>query len=145
MPRQLGHALSSEALDGDFHQKASATRLLRPDVRAFVGRLLLVIGPASLVNTNWQAEAKFLPAIMMMLAGPSIAGLLLTGLVDGRAGYRDLFLRLSRWRVAVRWYVLAILPAPIVSAAILFTLSLRAPLFTADDKAAVFSAVWAQR
>jgi len=101
------------------------------------GGFLLMVGPSSLANPNWQAEGKFLSAIMVMLAGPSIAGLLLTGLVDGRAGYRDLFLRLCKWRVGVRWYVLAILPAPIVSAAILFTLSLRSPLFTADDKAAV--------
>ena len=101
------------------------------------GGFLLVVGPSSLVNTNWQAEGKFLSAIMVMLAGPSIAGLLLTGLVDGRAGYRDLFVRLRKWRVGVRWYALAILPAPIVSAGILFTLSMTSPLLTADNKAAV--------
>ena len=101
------------------------------------GGFLLVVGPSSLVNTNWQADGKFLSAIMVMLAGPSIAGLLLTGLVDGRAGYRDLFLRLGKWRVGLPWYLVAILPAPIVSAAILFTLSLQSPLFTAGDKAAV--------
>ena len=88
------------------------------------GGFVLLVGPSSLVNTNWQAEGKFLSAVMVMLAGPSIAGLLLTGLVDGRAGYRDLFLRLRKLRVGVRWYALAILPAPIVSAGILFTLSI---------------------
>ena len=101
------------------------------------GGFLLVVGPSSLGNTDWQAEGKFLSAIMVMLAGPSIAGLLLTGLLDGRAGYRELFVRLLKWRVSVRWYVLAILPAPVVAASILFTLSLTSPLFTADDKAAV--------
>ncbi len=101
------------------------------------GGFVLVVGPSSLVNTNWQAEGKFLSAVMVMLAGPSIAGLLLTGLVDGRAGYRDLFLRLRKWRVGIRWYALAILPAPIVSAGILFTLSMTSPLLTADNKAAV--------
>jgi pimeloyl-ACP methyl ester carboxylesterase/membrane protease YdiL (CAAX protease family) len=101
------------------------------------GGFALLVGPSSLVNTNWQAEGKFLSAIIAMLAGPSIAGLLLIGLVDGRAGYRDLFLRLRKWRVGIRWYALAILPAPIVSAGVLFTLSMTSPLLTADNKAAV--------
>ena len=102
-----------------------------------MGWVRALVGPSSLVNTNWQAEGKFLSAVMVMLAGPSIAGLLLTGLVDGRAGYRDLFSRLRTWRVGIRWYAIAILPAPIVSAGVLFTLSMTSPLFTADNKAAV--------
>ena len=101
------------------------------------GGFLLVVGPGSLVNTNWQAEGKFLAAVLVMLAGPSIAGLLLTGLVEGRAGYRELSERLFKWRVGVRWYLLAILPAPIVAASILFTLSLPSPLFADVGTAAV--------
>jgi pimeloyl-ACP methyl ester carboxylesterase/membrane protease YdiL (CAAX protease family) len=101
------------------------------------GGFLWVVGPNSLINTNWQAQGNFLSAVLVMLAGPSIAGLLLTGLVDGRAGYRELFLRLRKWRVGIRWYALAILPAPIVSSGILFALSMTSPLLTADDKAAV--------
>ncbi|PWT84437.1 MAG: hypothetical protein C5B57_04835 [Blastocatellia bacterium] len=102
------------------------------------GGFVLVVGPSSLINTNWQAEGKFLSAIMVMLAGPSFAGLLLTGLIGGRAGYRDLLVRLRTWRVGVRWYALAMLPAPIVAASVLFTLSMASPLFTADNKAIVF-------
>jgi pimeloyl-ACP methyl ester carboxylesterase/membrane protease YdiL (CAAX protease family) len=101
------------------------------------GGFLLTVGPSSLVNTNWQADGKFPSAIMVMLAGPSIAGLLLTGLVDGRGGYRDLWVRLRNWRVGIRWYALAILPAPVVSAGVLFALSMTSPLFTADNRAAV--------
>ena len=101
---------------------------------------LLVLGPASLVNTNWQAEGAFLSAIIVMLAGPSIAGLLLTGLVDGRAGYRELFSRLRTWRVGLRWYAVAILPAPIVAAAVLFALSIPSPLFTDVNKGGVLLA-----
>lgn len=101
------------------------------------GGFLIVVGPRSLVNTNWQAEGAFLSAIMVMLAGPSLAGLLLTGLVDGREGYRDLFSRLRKWRVGIRWYAIAILPAPIVAAGSLFALSLPSPLLTTDNQAAV--------
>jgi len=102
------------------------------------GGFILLVGPGSLVNTNWQAEGKFLSAVLAMLAGPAVAGLLLTGLVDGRAGYRDLFSRLCKWRVGVRWYVLAIVPAPVAAAAILFALSMSSPLLNADAKTAVF-------
>jgi membrane protease YdiL (CAAX protease family) len=101
------------------------------------GGFLLVVGPSSLLDTNWQAADKFMSAIMVMLAGPSIACLLLTGLVDGQAGYRDLLLRLLKWRVGVRWYAFAILPAPVVTAGVLFTLSIASPLLTASNKAAV--------
>ena len=101
------------------------------------GGFLLVLGPSSLVNTDWQAERTFLSAVMVMLAGPSAAGLLLTGLIDGRAGYRDLFLRLRKWRVGLGWYAFAVLPAPIVSAGVLFALPMASPLLTADNKAAV--------
>ena len=101
------------------------------------GGFLLVVGPGSLLNTNWQTQGSFLPAVMVMLAGPSIAGLLLTGLVDGRAGYRDLFLRLRTWRVGLRWYVMALLPAPIVAAGVLFALALPSPLFADANTTAV--------
>jgi uncharacterized protein len=101
------------------------------------GGFVLVVGPRSLANTNWQAEGAFLSAVMVMLAGPSIAGLLLTGLVDGRAGYCDLFSRLRKWRVGIRWYAIAILPAPIVAAGVLFALSLTSPLLITDNKTAI--------
>jgi pimeloyl-ACP methyl ester carboxylesterase/membrane protease YdiL (CAAX protease family) len=101
------------------------------------GGFLLVVGPDSLVNTNWRAERAFLSAVLVMLAGPSLAGLFLTGLVDGRAGYRELFSRLRTWRVGLRWYAVAILPAPIVAAGVLFALSIPSPLLTNADTAAV--------
>ena len=101
------------------------------------GGFVFAVGPDSLINTNWQAAGAFLPAIVAMLAGPSIAGLLLTGLIDGRAGYQQLWSRLRTWRVGMRWYALAILPAPVVAAGVLFALSLPAPLLTGPDKAVV--------
>jgi uncharacterized protein len=93
---------------------------------------VLGVGPRALVSANWQAERRFLPAVLAMLAGPSVASLLLTGLVAGRAGYRDLWSRLCLWRVGFRWYALAILPAPIVCAGILWVLSMPLPLLVGD-------------
>jgi len=47
-------------------------------------------------------------AYVAMLLGPSVASILLTGLVDGRAGLREMLTRMTRWRVAARWYTVAL-------------------------------------
>jgi membrane protease YdiL (CAAX protease family) len=67
-----------------------------------------------------------------------LASLLLTGLLDGRRGLRELLVRLRKWRVGPRWYGLAVLPA-IVMAATLLALSLGSrdftpSIFTSDEK-----------
>lgn len=51
-----------------------------------------------------------------MLLGPALASLVLTGIVAGRAGYRDLWARLLAWRVGGRWYLFALLAAPLTLA-----------------------------
>jgi membrane protease YdiL (CAAX protease family) len=71
------------------------------------------------------------------MAGPSVAGLLLTGLVSKCAGLRDLLARLCRWRVGVRWYAVALLVSPFLGTAVCFALSSRFsefPIVTTDDK-----------
>lgn len=75
-----------------------------------------------------------------MLLGPAVAGLLLTGVVSGRAGYRELWSRLQKWRVGGRWYAIALLIAPVTMAAVVLGLWLSsadyAPrIATAEDKA----------
>lgn len=75
-----------------------------------------------------------------MFAGPSIAGILMTGLVDGTAGFHDLRSRLIRWRVDGRWCVVAVLTAPLVVTAVLLPLSLSSAgflpgVFATDDTA----------
>jgi membrane protease YdiL (CAAX protease family) len=62
---------------------------------------------------------------------PAIVGLLLTGFVAGRTGYRDLLARMLRWRVSLRWYALALLLAPLstIAAAVLLARVLGTPEF----------------
>lgn len=83
--------------------------------------------------------------LMAWFAGPSVSSVLLTALVDGRAGLRELRSRLLRWRVAARWYIVALLPAPVLVAAVLLVLSSRSAEFvpaivTTDDRATLLIA-----
>jgi membrane protease YdiL (CAAX protease family) len=93
------------------------------------GILLLIGGPGTIPGTDEQVQRLFFPALLAYFAGPSVAGILITGFVSGRAGFRDLLARLARWRVSVRWYAAALLPGPLLVAGILFTLSLFSPEF----------------
>src|SRR5215203_7181821 len=89
------------------------------------GGVLIVVGPGGLPAANKeQYETLFPIAILAMVAGPSVAGILLTGLLYGRAGLREFGSRLTRWRVGARWYALALLTAPLSMAATLLALSL---------------------
>jgi membrane protease YdiL (CAAX protease family) len=104
------------------------------------GGVMLVVGPGGIPGTTEQFETLFPAVYLAMLAGPSIAGILLTGLVDGKPGFRELVSRLLKWRVRARWYAVAVLTAPILTTVVLAALSLRSREFlpgilTADDKA----------
>ncbi|HJY45428.1 MAG TPA: type II CAAX endopeptidase family protein [Propionibacteriaceae bacterium] len=46
------------------------------------------------------------PAHLPALAGPAMAAIVVTAMVDGRAGLRDLWTRVTRWRVGWRWWAL---------------------------------------
>ncbi len=48
--------------------------------------------------------------------GPMIAALLLTWIADGRAGLRDLFGRILRWRVRPIWWLMAVSPLVLFAA-----------------------------
>lgn len=88
------------------------------------GGILLTLGPGGLPLTAETFGTIPLSALMAYLAGPSVAGILLTALVSGREGLRALLSRLLRWRVGARWYAVALLTAPILAAAVPLALSL---------------------
>ncbi|HEY0601990.1 MAG TPA: CPBP family glutamic-type intramembrane protease [Herpetosiphonaceae bacterium] len=93
------------------------------------GGILIVIAPSPFPPTN-EHVTRLLPLVLgALFAGPSIASLVLTGLVAGRAGYRDLFARMMRWRVDVRWYTVALCFAPFLVSGLLLALSLASPAF----------------
>ena len=64
------------------------------------GGMLIVVGPDGIPATPEQTEVQAPFVYLAMLAGPSAAGIVLTALVHGRTGLRELLCRLLRWRVA---------------------------------------------
>ena len=100
------------------------------------GMLLAIGGPGGLLGARDQPD-RLMGIAFSLMAGPSVAGLLLTGLVHGRAGLRDLLARLLRWRAGARWYAVALLTSPLLATAVFFAVSHRLaefPIVTSDDK-----------
>ena len=113
---------------------------------SWAGALMVVgIGHGSIPATPEQLDPLLPYAGLAMLAGPVVAGPLLIGLVEGRAGLREFRSRLLRWRVDLRWYAVALFTAPLIVTVSLLALSLVSAdfvpeLFTTDAKAALLLA-----
>lgn len=106
------------------------------------GSILLVVGPGFSLDSTAIPQERLPFVYLAMLIGPSVAGILLTALVAGGAGLRQLLSRFVKWRVGGRWYAVALLTAPLVLMAVLLALTLfsRAflpAIFTADDRASL--------
>jgi membrane protease YdiL (CAAX protease family) len=93
------------------------------------GALLAIGSGGGMRGTTPASDPRFAYALVAMLAGPSVAGVLMTWLVSGRVGLRQLLIRALRWRVGVAWYAAALLIAPLVMTATLLALSLTSPAF----------------
>jgi membrane protease YdiL (CAAX protease family) len=102
--------------------------------------IVLVVGPAR-IPTTIEHLLMIGPAVYVaMLAGPSVAGLLMTSLVSGRPGLREVLARLLTWRVDANWYAVALLTAPFLTMVVSLALSVLSPeflpaIFLTDDKA----------
>jgi membrane protease YdiL (CAAX protease family) len=95
------------------------------------GLLLLTGGLGPMFGPDWRSDPRFMVGILAGPGAAAVAGLVLTGLTAGRAGYRDLRARLLRWRVGARWYAVALLLAPLSTlvVALLLARALGAPAF----------------
>jgi membrane protease YdiL (CAAX protease family) len=90
---------------------------------------LFVLGPGGIPTTIERLMTMGPVMYVAMLAGPSVAGLLMTSLVSGRAGLREVLVRLTTWRVGGRWYAVALLTAPVLVMAVSLSLSLLSTQF----------------
>ena len=84
------------------------------------GGFLVFDAPKLLQGQTMQPLDALLlfPAIVI---GVCLTGIVLTRIVDGRSGLRDLFSRISRWRVGAQWYAVLLIP-PALILTILFLL-----------------------
>jgi uncharacterized protein len=103
------------------------------------GAILIVAGPSGIFSSKADPLVLNQFIYLAALVGPSVAGILMTFVNSGKAGLRDLLSRSLHWRVDVRWYLIALLTAPVLMAAIIFVLSLTSPAFvpaivTTDDR-----------
>ena len=96
-------------------------------ITALIRRYPVVSYVAVAFGIAWGGVAlvadRFGPSLVVMFipmaAGPTTASLILTGVLDGKQGYRELLARLARWRVAPRWYAVALLLNPLVTLLVL--------------------------
>src|SRR5210317_1136656 len=86
------------------------------------GCMAVAVYPDGFPITEEQFETAGALVYVAMLVGPSGAGILLTGFLYGRTGFRQLLSCLIKWRVDARWYAIALLTAPLMIVAILFGL-----------------------
>jgi membrane protease YdiL (CAAX protease family) len=103
------------------------------------GALLAIGGSGGMQGTTPADDPRFAYALIAMLGGPSLTGILLTALVYGRAGLRKIVCRLLTWRVGTPWYAVALLTAPVLMTATLHAPSFTSPaflpgIFTSPDK-----------
>ena len=95
---------------------------------SFAG-ILLVVGLGGVRGAVSPTDTRFVLMMLAWLAGPSVASIVMTGLVSGRSGYRALLGELTTWRAGAGWYVLALLAAPLVSLGLSYGMSAVSPAF----------------
>lgn len=89
---------------------------------------LAVVAPKLL---RGEAVPKFTGILMfpVMLSGPVLTGVVLTRIVDGTSGLRELFLRMRRIRVAAWWYAALLIPPAVMLSVLLLLKVFVSPIF----------------
>ena len=93
------------------------------------GGIFILGYPYGMPSTNEQFQALWTSVVLPFFLGPALAGLLMTAIIGGRAGFRELRDRLLKWRIGLKWYAVALLTAPLIVTPLLFIFSLYSPVF----------------
>ncbi len=95
---------------------------------------LLALGPGGFLGTTVTPRTQLLVSVPIGILGPFVAGLLMTGLIYGRPGLRELLARLAKWRVSAGWYALALFTAPVITTVSLLARSTLPAIASTSDK-----------
>ncbi len=90
---------------------------------------LLVVAP-NLISGSRITTINGLIMFPVMLLGPSIAGIAMTAIADGKSGLRDLRSRMGRWRVGGQWYATILIPPVLIMLVLLALSTMVSPDFT---------------
>jgi len=111
------------------------------------GGVYLFGSPYGMPANAEQFQKLWTAVVLPYFLGPTLAGLIMTGIMGGRMGFRQLRDRLFKWRVSIFWYAVALLAAPLVVTPLLIIFSLFSPVFlpgiitTADKVTAIITGI----
>lgn len=74
--------------------------------------------------TSEEFEELWTLVVLPYFLGPILSGIIMTRIVHGRSGLRELGSRMTRWRVGIRWYAVALLALPLLVTPLLLVSSL---------------------
>jgi uncharacterized protein len=94
------------------------------------GSVLAIVGASPFLGSGTIALMNG----PLLLACPSIAGILAASLISGKQGIHDIKDRLLMWRVGAGWYAVALFTAPLILTGILYAFSLTPVIVTASGK-----------
>jgi hypothetical protein len=83
-------------------------------VLACVTTTALVFVPRALTQPRITPGRSDAARVLENVLGSAVPAFIVTALVIGRTGVRDLALRSLRWRIPLRWYAISLLAPPLI-------------------------------
>ena len=95
------------------------------------GSFLILVGPTLLHGGSEPPDIAEFVLFPLIDLGVLLTALVLTGILDGGKGLRNIFSRLWRWRVNILWYVVALLlPPALILVVLTIFRTVISPVFT---------------